>query len=152
MAAAEKRNKAKICEECEIKSRGETRQKTKTKHVMNVIEKPGYCRGLDKFVGHYPSISFSRAIIMGRYGMLSCANNFSNGYGSKYCDVCKVIDDEEHRINWCCKWESVNRYHNDEKLTFCDIYSDDMDKCLVVVNTILSVWDLANGKNDIRNM
>ena len=62
----------------------------------------------------------------------------------------KVIDDGEHRINWCCKWESVNRYHNDVKVTFCDIYSDDMDKCLEVVNAILSIWDLANGKNDIR--
>ena len=150
MAAAEKMNKAKIYEECEVKSRGETRQKTKTKHVINVIEKPEYCRKLDNFIGHHPSISFARALIMGRYGMLSCANNFSNGYGSKYCDVCKVIDDEEHRINWCCKWESVNRYHNDEKVAFCDIYSDDMDKCLVVVNTVLSIWDLANGKNDIR--
>ena len=150
MGAAEKINKEKILEECEMKSRGETRQKTKTKHVVDTVNKPGYSRKLDDFVNSYPSIIVTRALIMGRYGMLSCANNFSNGYGMKNCDVCNVIDNEEHRINDCEKWKDVNRYCSNEKIVYSDIFSDDKEKCLNVVDSILSVWDLNNGKNDIR--
>ena len=82
--------------------------------------------------------------------MLTCANNFSNGYGTKNCDECKVIDDEDHRINWCRKWENVNRYCNDEKVVFADIFSGDVEKCLFVVGSILDIWDLKNGRNEIR--
>jgi hypothetical protein len=41
----------------------------------------------------------ARAIIRGRYMMLDCANDFENKYGSKKCDLCRVINDEIHRIN-----------------------------------------------------
>ena len=40
--------------------------------------------------------------------MLKCANNFSTGHGTKACDVCKVIDDEDQRINRCRKWDRIN--------------------------------------------
>ena len=86
---------------------------------------------------------------MGRFGMLKCANNFSNAYGTKNCDLCAVVDDENHRINRCPKWGNVNRYHNDGKVAFADIYSGDAEKCLSVVNSILSIWDLRNGKNEV---
>ena len=150
MAAAEKINREKLIEECEVKNRGETKQKTKTKHVLDKINEPGYSRKLDGFVDCYPSIIYTRALIMGRYRMLQCANNFSNGYGTKLCDYCKVVDDEEHRINNCKKWENVNWYHNSEKIVYSDIFSDDTDRCLIVVKAILTVWDLNNGKNEVR--
>ena len=37
-----------------------------------------------------------------------------------------------------------------DKLTFDDIYASDVDKNLHVVKTILSVWDLENGRNEMR--
>ena len=77
---------------------------------------------------------------------------FSKGYGTKNCDICGVVDDESHRINWCQKWGDVNRYHNDEKVAFDDIYSGDVEKCLSVVNSVLSIWYLRNGKNEIRRL
>ena len=43
------------------------------------------------------SILHTRALIMGRYGMLRCANNFSNGCGTKKCRECDVIDDEKNQ-------------------------------------------------------
>ena len=82
--------------------------------------------------------------------MLSCANNYANGFGTKNCDLCKVIDDEEHRINACKKWENVNRYHSNEKVVYSDIFSEGNVECFNVVSAILSVWDLSNGKNEIR--
>ena len=35
--------------------------------------------------------------------------------------------------------------HNDEKVIVADIYSEDVEKCLSVVDSILAVWDLSNG-------
>ena len=81
--------------------------------------------------------------------MLDCANNFENKYGSKKCDLCKVIDDEIHRINYCPKWESTNYCDEDEegKIDFSLIYSDKRNYFEEIADVILSIWDLKNGKN-----
>ena len=31
-----------------------------------------------------------------------------------------------------------------------DMYSDDTEECLKVINAILSMWDLENGRNEMR--
>ena len=49
------------------------------------------------------------------------------------------------------KYRSVNLFETTEKIEFEDIYSDDDDKVLTVVKTILSVWDLAHGRNEVRS-
>ena len=82
--------------------------------------------------------------------MLNCANNFATKYGGKTCNMCGKIDDENHRINHCRKWESINAYNDGRKLDFDDIYSNDYEKCLDIVKIILSMWDLENGKNEMR--
>ena len=87
---------------------------------------------------------------MGRYGMLKCANNFSNGHGTKICEACDTIDDETHRINQCTKWRDANLYTSSEKTDYDDIYSEDTDKSFAIVEIILSLWDLENGKNEMR--
>ena len=55
-----------------------------------------------------PSIQ-TRALIMGRYGMLDCKTNYAVKYGGKNCLDCNMLDDEAHRINDCVKYSSVNR-------------------------------------------
>ena len=147
---AEVQNLTRLRKECESKSRGETKQKTKTKHVLSIIDNIAYNREPDIFLMKVNSITHTRALIMGRYGMLKCASNFQMGYGSKMCSTCNEIDTEEHRINYCRKWENINLRNDDKKLSFGDIYSEDYDKCLSVVTVILSMWDLDNGKNDMR--
>ena len=46
--------------------------------------------------------SKTKTIILARYGMLECGQNFS-GTQNKQCDNCKCIDDESHRLNYCTK-------------------------------------------------
>ena len=150
--AAEIMNIRKLREECEIKSRGESRQKTKTKFVITSVNNGDYSRGPDKFILQNNSITYTRALIMGRYGMLKCANNFSNGHGTKLCDICMEVDNEDHRINVCTKWEGVNLVNKSRRICFDDIYLNDNDRCLAVVETILSLWDLENGKNEMRQL
>ena len=148
--AAEKENIRRLKEECETKRRGETKTKTKTKFVDETLQGQNHQRVIDPFLNQYQSIIHARSLIMGRYGMLQCAQNFSNGYGSKLCSKCKVVDDESHRINWCDRWRSINLCDSETKLNYSDIFSDDIKKCMKVVETIISIWDLENGKNEMR--
>ena len=87
---------------------------------------------------------------MGRYGMLKCASNFSNGHGTKICEACNTIDDEDHRINHCTKWRNTNLYTSTEEIDYGDIYSEDTDKCFTILEIILSLWEMENGKNEMR--
>ena len=148
--AAEKQNIEKLKEECEVKIRGETRQKTKTKSVEAAINNPEYKRGLDPFLVKHESLKYAKLLIMARYGMLDCGNNYAIKYGGKMCKTCSETDDENHRMNMCKRWESINLCNNNEKIDFDDIYSSDEDKCLQTVKSIASLWDLESGKNEMR--
>ena len=64
---------------------------------------------------------------MGRFGMLLCNANYSYGAGGKLCSTCKVTDDENHRINHCVKWATINWKESPTKTNFSDIYSTDND-------------------------
>ena len=79
--------------------------------------------------------------------MLDCRANFSNGYGGKMCDLCCIHDDEKHRMNECVKFRSVNRCDDQLKISFDDIYYEDMERVKPVIDSILTMWDLKNGKN-----
>ena len=150
--AAETVNRQKIRDECEVRSRGEVKQKTKTKCIDAIINDDHYKRKPDEFlVGHTPLIH-AKAYIMGKYGMLDCANNYANMHGGKQCRQCEAIDNESHRINDCKRYENINRRTSAEKINFDDIYSDDIDKVRNVVRCILSMWDLERGKNVIRTV
>ena len=82
--------------------------------------------------------------------MLQFAKNFATQHGTKQCKDCGVLDDENHRINLCIKYRSVNYCDKAEKIEFNDIFSDDNLKIMNVVKAILSVWDLAHNKNEVR--
>ena len=149
-AAAEEMNIDRIKEECQSKVRGESKEKTKTKHIKAILNNPSYTRGLDKYLEKYPSITNARALIMGRYGMLQCSNNYSAKYQGKTCSECNVVDDESHRINQCNKLSQSNLCNSTSKIDYDDIYSEDENKCQNVVQVVMSMWDLENGKNVMR--
>ena len=144
--AAEKRNRERLMEELIDKSRGQLREKTKTRSLIKLISEDSYTRQPSKSMDK--NVLIARAIIMGRYGMLQCAANFEHSYGGKNCGHCGVTDNEDHRINHCEKYETLNLYGSYEKVPFELIYSD--DECMRVVERILMMWDLVNGKNTMR--
>ena len=80
--AAEKMNRKRLKEECYKKERGEMRQKTKTRTIIEEIDATDYERKpID--ISNYGSVLTTRALIMGRYGMLNCGANFAKGYGGE---------------------------------------------------------------------
>ena len=87
---------------------------------------------------------------MGRFGMLQCAANFSNGYGSKNCRKCGVINNESHRMNDGPEWIEINLVNADEKVNFELLYSGNATESKKVVQQILTMWDLGNNRNSMR--
>ena len=125
------------------------RQKTKTRTIIEEIDATDYERKpID--ISNYGSVLTTRALIMGRYGMLNCGANFAKGYGGKCCNNCGTLDDESHRINDCIIYRGTNLYDSGEKLDFGHIYSNNMQQIMKVVEMILKMWDLGCGKNVMR--
>ena len=145
--AAEIQNKNRLMEECQSRSRGTSRVKTKTKTIAEKLKMDNYKR----MIRHLTSMK-TRALIMGRYGMLDCRNNYAMKYGGKVCPECNTVDDEAHRINDCIKYRGVNGFGRGENIDFEMIYSDVMCEAMTVINAILSVWDLEHGKNVIKSV
>ena len=147
--AAEKKNREQILEECYIRSRTENKAKTKTKTLIPLLENEDYRRKPQMFMNRNNKL-IARAYLMGRFGMLQCAANFSMGYGGKNCRQCGVLDDEQHRINDCEVWKDINLFTSNEKIDFQLLYSDDEQESMIIVGRILEMWDLVNGKNCMR--
>ena len=82
---------------------------------------------------------------MARYGLLECGRNFK-GTHSETCDQCNCIDDENHRINYCPKWNMVNMCDSPNKITFTDIYSNDIEKIRHVTACIENIWNTCTAQ------
>ena len=88
--------------------------------------------------------------MMGRFGMLQCAANFSMGNGGKDCSNCRVLDNESHRINVCPLWAKTNYTISQENVDFSAINSNTVKDVMRVIEVILRMWDLGNGNNSMR--
>ena len=69
---------------------------------------------------------------------------------SKYTN-CNVKDDERHRINDCILYRNTNDYDKDDKFDFNSVYSENLEDIKKAAKKILGIWDLANGKNSMKN-
>ena len=90
-------------------------------------------------------------ILMARYGMLDCAANYHGKYKTKICEECKVIDNEDHRINHCKRWEGINLYGTDFTLNFNSVFSNDLGEIHQTSSRLGSIWNIQNGKNEMRS-
>ena len=143
-------NKERLINDCIDKRRNGDKQKTKTKTLIPILEDVQYERKPHPVLQEN-NILVARAYVMGRFGMLQCAANFSSGNGGKTCKTCCVIDDESHRINDCPLWKETNLYDSQEKIDFTLINSRDMKDTMRVIEIILRMWDLGNGRNSMRS-
>ena len=54
----------------------------------------------------------TKTIITARFGMLQCGKNFK-GTMQEMCNECQKIDDEDHRLNHCPKYQENNHYNHE---------------------------------------
>ena len=123
--------------------------KTKTERLIQILESEEYQRKPQPFMKKDKLTV--RAYILGQYGMLQCAANFSTGYGSKNCKTCNVVDNESHRINHCPEWNSINLCKRNETVNFNHIHSENDIESMKVVQTIIAMWDLGRNRNCMKS-
>ena len=81
--------------------------------------------------------------------MLECGKNFKGSMKSE-CDLCKCLDDEEHRLNYCQKYNDVNFSKHLDKMPFANIFVDDIDTLRMMIDRIISVWNVKTGKGSMN--
>ena len=93
----------------------------------------------------------ARMLIMSLFGMLKCAKNFKCGLGGTECRDCGETDDENHRINYCSRYKELNLYFSPIKYDFDGIFSnDDGDSVSRTLEVVDHLWNLDNGRNEMR--
>ena len=53
-------------------------------------------------------------------------------------------------MNECKKWQGINMYGKQYAIEFDSLYSENYEECGTIVDNILKMWDLENGKNTMR--
>ena len=87
---------------------------------------------------------------MSMFHMLNCAANFKTGYNGTNCSKCNVPDNESHRINDCVLFKDINLYTSTLKVDFAVIHSDDGSAIDRVLEIVCALWNLKNGKNEMK--
>ena len=66
------------------------------------------------------------------------------------CMECQERDNENHRLNYCPKWQDMNFVHSDIKVNFADVFSDNKEKLSPIVSHIQKVWELRLGNGSMK--
>ena len=143
--ATELKNKQNLIDMC-LNVKGE---KTKSKFVLSALRGENYERRPHSGILDRDGLK-ARVQIIGMCGMLECANNFKYGYGGADCKLCGVVDDEDHRINMCPKYGECNLYQSQLKYDFGSIHSDDVETVDRTIEVVMHIWNLKNGKNEMK--
>ena len=141
----EKKKREKLIEMC-ITRNGDG---SKTKDLLTILRDDGYVRRPLLAILNKSSY-LCRAQIMSLYGMLDCGKNFKTGYRGENCRLCNVLDDENHRIDYCKKYKNMNLFFSSTKVDFESIHSGKEEVSKRVLKAVCSIWNLQNGKNTMR--
>ena len=123
--------------------------KTKTIFVLDALKSDAYQRK-QMFRIFSKNRLHARVQLMSMCGMLECSKNFKGGNAGGDCRVCGVVDDENHRINQCSRFKDCNLYQSPVKYDFHTIYSEDEDAVVRTIDVVMHIWNLENGKNEMR--
>ena len=141
--AIEKQNKDRLLKECYKTENGMSIPKTKTATITREIENGNYQRRTTEMIKNCTK-NESKIFIMSRFGMLECGKNMK-GTINETCTICKVSDDEEHRLNYCVKFRESNFYDDTIKTPFRMVYSNDKTELDNVFKKIAQVWNVNQG-------
>ena len=148
---AEIYNEKRLSEMCKIKKDGVDTIKRKTSYILDKLKEKRGRNSMRNRMGEMPRMKV-RALVMGQSQMLQCANNYKAAYLDNQCIECKVVDDEQHRISECKLWKEINLFGNEERINFSDIYNEETESLMRIVDVILKIWNLKNGKNEMSSL
>ena len=148
--AIEKENHERLKQECHKTIDGIATEKTKTKSILTLLNDPAYTRKPRSEL-IYASKQETKAIIIARFGMLECGQNYK-GTINILCDQCNVVDNENHRLNHCIKWRDMNLYDSDEKADIQSIHSCDINTIRPLLLLIEKVWNVRTAHGTMNTI
>ena len=119
--------------------------KTKTKSILEKLNDPLYTRQPEQEIINTTK-NETKTILIARYGMLQCGTNFK-GTINPSCQTCDVLDNEDHRLNYCPKWNTPDEIETREYVDFNLIHSSDINVIRPIIQEINRLWNTkcANG-------
>ena len=148
--AIESKNKERLHKECHETKNNITKVKTKTESIIKQLADTKYKREPRPEILQMTKHE-TKTIVTARYRMLQCGKNFK-GTMKEICDTCNTIDDENHRLNDCIKWRTINLYDSAEKTDFYSIYSDNVDVLRHLITKIERVWNTQNAHGTMNEI
>ena len=130
-------------DECYESKQGLTKVKTKTAYVLTKVESEQYKRQLMEPI-HKLNRYETKLLVLSRFHMLECGKNFK-GAIPEICPACNVIDDEQHRLNYCTRFRETNLCDSADKVRFEDVYETDFTIVKKTLSSIEKVWNLKTG-------
>ena len=146
--AVQNKNKQKLTDNCIERTPHGNKIKTKTAYVHDKLKHNTYtCEPLAEILSL--SKVDTKTIVLSRSGMLVCGINFK-ATTPAICMECQESDNENHRLNYCQKWQDTNFVHCDTKVDFTDVFSDSKEKLSPIVRCIQKVWELRLGNGSMK--
>ena len=137
----------RLHEECH-ETKDITKEKTKTKTILTRISEEGYKKQprpeILKLTKHE-----TKTIVIARYGMLQCGKNYK-GTMSEICKECNILDDENHRLNYCLKWKDRNNLNENVKIDFDLVFSERVDELRHIIQNIEKLWNTRNAHGSMN--
>ena len=142
------KNRNRLFNDCHKTENNNLTRKTKTTHIVDNIEDEMYVRA------PIPELSFcnkqeTKTLITARFGMLECGKNFK-GTMREMCNTCNVIDDEDHRLNYCERFKNINLFDTQPKVAFSDVFSTDMIIVRAIMKHIEKVWNVTTAHGNMN--
>ena len=146
--AVQNKNKQKLMDHCIEQTPHGDKVKTKTAYIYDKLKNSAYtCEPLSELISS--NKTETKTILLSRCGMLMCGINFK-ATTPAVCMECQVIDNEDHRLNHCPKWQDINFVNENVKVDFLDVFSDDNQKLSAIINCIQKVWELQLGSGSMK--
>ena len=142
------KNKQKLLESCIEQTQDGVKVKTKTAHIHDKLQNDEYSLAPLRELISSNKIE-TKTIILSRNGMLTCGRNFKATI-PEVCRECRLVDNENHRLNQCPQWQDTNFVNDDTLVEFTDIFSDNEQKLSQIIQRIQRVWELHVGNGAMK--
>ena len=143
----EVKNTQRLLSECYKTTNNIQTPKTKTAHIIDKLNNPTYTRQTQPELMGCTKHE-TKTIIIARFGMLQCGNNFK-GSMSSTCKTCNVIDNENHILNECITYKTrIPQLF--PHVNFNDIHSCDRSILIHIMKAIETLWNTKTAHGTLK--
>lgn len=69
---------------------------------------------------------------------------------SEICKECNILDDENHRLNYCEKWKDRNNFNENVKIDFNLVFSERVEELRYIIQFIEKLWNTRNAHGSMN--